>query len=65
VQEFLPVAAEAFFVAPDELRLAEPDVYELLAAFFRQRPGQGDERRRPLRRSRRRAAARKADAASA
>jgi len=65
VQEFLPVAAEAFFVAPDELRDAEPEVYELLAAFFRQRPGDIGDRRPPLRRSRRRDAARKVRAASA
>ena len=62
VQEFLPVAAEAFFVAPEELRRAEPEVYELLAAFFRQRPGEGVDRRPPLRRSRRRHAARQARA---
>ena len=65
VQEFFPVAAEAFFVAPDELRRAEPEVYELLAAFFRQRPGESGDRRPPLRRSRRRDAARQTRATSA
>jgi len=63
VQEFFPVAAEAFFVAPDELKELEPEVYELLAAFFRQRPGTDAPRRPPLRRSRRREAARKSRAA--
>jgi Mlc titration factor MtfA (ptsG expression regulator) len=55
-QEFLAVAAEAFFVAPDDMKVEEPEVYELLAVFFRQRPGERDMRRAPLRR---RAAARK------
>ena len=38
VEEFLAVAAEAFFVAPAELKLEEPDLYRLLVDFFRQDP---------------------------
>jgi Mlc titration factor MtfA (ptsG expression regulator) len=60
-QEFFAVAAEAFFVAPEDLAREEPEVYELLAVFFRQRPAEAGARRPPLRRSRRRAAARARD----
>ena len=38
IEEFLAVAAEAFFVAPADLKLEEPDLYRLLADFFRQDP---------------------------
>lgn len=36
VDEFFAVAAEAFFVAPDDLLREHPDLYELLRGFFRQ-----------------------------
>ena len=38
LEEFFAVAAEAFFVAPDELWTEAPRVYELLRAVFRQDP---------------------------
>ncbi len=38
IEEFFAVAAEAFFVAPLELRDEQPEVYALLAEFFRQDP---------------------------
>lgn len=38
LEEFFAVAAEAFFVAPGELKTEQPRVYELLRAFFRQDP---------------------------
>ena len=38
LEEFFAVAAEAFFVAPDEFKAEQPRVYELLKAFFRQDP---------------------------
>jgi len=38
LEEFFAVAAEAFFVAPAELRQEQPRLYELLAGFFRQDP---------------------------
>ena len=57
-QEFFAVASEVFFVAPDDLRQEEPELYRLLAAFFRQRPGETAPRRPALRRSRRRGAVR-------
>lgn len=38
VEEYFAVAAEAFFVAPRELRRYEPRVYPLLRTFFRQDP---------------------------
>ncbi|MGZ5239424.1 MAG: M90 family metallopeptidase [Caldimonas sp.] len=41
LEEFFAVAAEAFFVAPDELKSEQPRVYELLQAFFRQDPASG------------------------
>jgi len=41
LEEFFAVAAEAFFVAPDELRAEQPRVYELLRDFFRQDPALG------------------------
>ncbi len=37
-QEFFAVAAEAFFVAPLELRNEQPAAYDLLVEFFRQDP---------------------------
>lgn len=40
VQEFFAVAAEAFFVAPDDLRLEEPALYQLLVEFFDQQPAE-------------------------
>ena len=36
LEEFFAVAAEAFFVAPDELKAEQPRVYALLSAFFKQ-----------------------------
>lgn len=36
--EFFAVSAEAFFVLPRPLQQAYPDVYQLLAAYFRQDP---------------------------
>jgi Mlc titration factor MtfA (ptsG expression regulator) len=49
IEEFFAVAAEAFFVAPRELRAEEPTLYDLLAAFFRQHPADSPrhERREP------------------
>ena len=38
IDEFFAVAAEAFFVAPADLRHEHPKVYELLAGFFDQDP---------------------------
>ena len=38
LEEFFAVAAEAFFVAPGELKAEQPRVYELLRTFFRQDP---------------------------
>ncbi|MBA3625015.1 MAG: zinc-dependent peptidase [Methylibium sp.] len=38
IEEFFPVAAEAFFVAPQALRAEQPALYELFAAYFRQDP---------------------------
>ena len=39
--EFFAVASECFFVAPEELRAEHPDLYGLLARYFRQDPAQG------------------------
>lgn len=36
--EFFAVAAETFFMAPQDLHQAYPEVYALLAAYFRQAP---------------------------
>jgi Mlc titration factor MtfA (ptsG expression regulator) len=36
--EFFAVATEHFFDQPRELRLAEPALYEVLSAFYRQDP---------------------------
>jgi Mlc titration factor MtfA (ptsG expression regulator) len=36
--EFFAVASEAFFVLPAPLQLAYPEIYRLLAAYFRQDP---------------------------
>ena len=38
IDEFFAVAAEVFFVAPDDLQQVHPLVYELLMRFFRQDP---------------------------
>jgi len=38
LEEFFAVGAEAFFVAPEDLEREEPDLYRLLAEFFRQDP---------------------------
>ncbi|HEX7442070.1 MAG TPA: M90 family metallopeptidase [Caldimonas sp.] len=38
IEEFFAVAAEAFFVAPAEVRDEEPALYDLLGEFFRQSP---------------------------
>lgn len=38
IEEFFPVAAEAFFVAPQALREEQPALYELFAGYFRQDP---------------------------
>lgn len=38
LEEFFPVAAEAFFVAPHALRGEQPQLYELFAGYFRQDP---------------------------
>jgi len=40
LEEFFAVGAEAFFVAPEELEREEPELYRLLAEFFRQDPAQ-------------------------
>jgi Mlc titration factor MtfA (ptsG expression regulator) len=37
-EEFFAVASEAFFVAPQALRVEHPRLYELLRGFFRQDP---------------------------
>ena len=55
VEEYFAVAAEVFFVAPDDLRREEAELYEVLAEFFRQRPG-GPVPRTPVRRRSQRAA---------
>ena len=36
--EFFAVCAEAFFIQPESLHAAYPDVFVQLAAFFRQNP---------------------------
>ena len=38
LEEFFAVASEAFFVAPAELAVEEPRVYDLLKAFYKQDP---------------------------
>ncbi|HWH73798.1 MAG TPA: M90 family metallopeptidase [Methylibium sp.] len=38
IEEFFPVAAEAFFVAPEALRAEQPQLYELFVGYFRQDP---------------------------
>lgn len=38
IEEFFPVAAEAFFVAPLALRDEQPQLYELFVGYFRQDP---------------------------
>ncbi|MEO7338483.1 MAG: M90 family metallopeptidase [Caldimonas sp.] len=38
IEEFFAVAAEAFFVAPDDVRAEEPLTYDLLSEFFCQSP---------------------------
>ena len=39
VDEFFAVASEVFFVAPADLRVEHPALYELLAGYYRQDPG--------------------------
>ena len=43
--EFLAVAVEAFFELARALRRADPDMYELLAAYFQQDPAAWDDAR--------------------
>jgi Mlc titration factor MtfA (ptsG expression regulator) len=38
VDEFFAVASEVFFVAPGELQLEHPELYALLASYYRQDP---------------------------
>jgi Mlc titration factor MtfA (ptsG expression regulator) len=38
LEEFFAVGSEAFFVAPEDLEREEPELYRLLAEFFRQEP---------------------------
>ena len=38
IDEFFAVASEAFFVTPRELKEEQPDVYRLLASYYRQDP---------------------------
>ena len=38
IGEFFAVASEAFFVAPTEFTAEHPDLYALLAGFYRQDP---------------------------
>jgi hypothetical protein len=38
VDEFFAVASEMFFVAPDDLRMEHPALYELFAGYYQQRP---------------------------
>lgn len=42
VDEFFAVAAESFFVTPNEMRAEHPDLYGLLARYFRQDPALDD-----------------------
>lgn len=42
IEEFFPVAAEAFFVAPRSLRDEQPALYELFAGYFKQDPATFD-----------------------
>lgn len=42
LDEFFPVAAEAFFVAPQGLLAAHPALYELLCSYFGQDPAHTD-----------------------
>jgi Mlc titration factor MtfA (ptsG expression regulator) len=37
-EEFFAVASEAFFVAPQDMRIEHPALYELLVSYFRQDP---------------------------
>jgi Mlc titration factor MtfA (ptsG expression regulator) len=41
LEEFFPVAAEAFFVAPQGLLAEHPALYDLLRSYFRQDPAPG------------------------
>src|SRR3569832_2443430 len=43
--EFFAVASEAFFVRPTPLAAAYPEIYRLLAAYYRQNPLNGPARR--------------------
>lgn len=42
VDEFFAVAAESFFVTPKEMRAEHPELYGLLARYFRQDPATSD-----------------------
>jgi hypothetical protein len=42
IEEFFPVAAEAFFVAPRSLREEQPALYELFVGYFGQDPASFD-----------------------
>lgn len=41
LEEFFPVAAEAFFVAAQGLKAEHPTLYELLSSYFKQDPARG------------------------
>lgn len=41
LEEFFPVAAEAFFVAPQAFKLHHPELYTLFGGYFRQDPAAG------------------------
>jgi Mlc titration factor MtfA (ptsG expression regulator) len=41
VDEFFAVSSEVFFTAPAELRAEHPELYELLAGYYRQDPARG------------------------
>lgn len=43
LEEFFPVAAEAFFVHPDGLRQDDPALYDLLRSYFAQDPAAEEE----------------------
>lgn len=42
VGEFFAVASESFFVTPNEMRATHPDLYGLLARYYRQDPATAD-----------------------
>ena len=47
VDEFFAVASEVFFVAPGQLQLEHPQLYALLAGYYRQDPARRTARRMP------------------